>query len=144
MAEISRTPEETAEAAPAAPARAANAFDMSAPLGRIEDAWRYIESCSDRIHDLEALVETLKNRETELTSQLTEAKREAADFAEKLNVEKQHASRAEGLAASVSARANELEQALWDANQNLETLSGALDVAFRAIPNARNPNSAAA
>jgi chromosome segregation ATPase len=144
LAEISGSPEETAEAAPNSPTPAATSFDMSAPLARIEDAWHYIESCSERIQELEALVESLKNREAEVTSQLDEAKQGSAQLAEELAAEKQHSSRAEGLAASVSARANELEQALWDANQNLETLSGALDVAFRTLPRARNSNPAAA
>ena len=144
MAEIARTPEEAAEAAPNLLARAAASFDMSAPLARIEDAWRYMESCSERIQELETLVESLKNRQVELMGQLNEAKQGSADLAERLAAEKQHSSRAEGLAASVSARANELEQALWDANQNLETLSGALDVAFRTLPGARNSNPAAA
>ena len=144
MAEIARAPEEAAEAAPDSPSRAAARFDMSAPLARIEDAWRYIESCSERIQELETVVESMKNREAELIGQLTEAKRGSADLAEKLAAEKQHSSRAEGLAASISARANELEQALWDANQNLETLSGALDVAFRTLPGARDSNPAAA
>jgi chromosome segregation ATPase len=144
MAEITRTPEEPAEAAQDSPARAAAHFDMSAPLARIEDAWRYIESCSARVEELETLVETLKQREAELTGQLNEAKQGSAELAERLAAEKQHSSRAEGLAASVSARANALEQALWDANQNLETLSGALDVAFRTLPGARDSNPAAA
>jgi chromosome segregation ATPase len=144
MAEITRTPEEATDAAQEAPARPATSFDMSAPLARIEDAWRYIESCSDRIEELETLVGNLQNREAELTAQLNEAKQGSADLAEKLAAEKQHSSRAEGLAASVSARANELEQALWDANQNLQTLSGALDVAFRTLPGARSSNPAAA
>ena len=143
MAEIKRTPEEAPDAAQNSPA-AATSFDMSAPLARIEDAWRYIESCSDRIEELETLVGNLQTREAELTAQLNEAKQGSADLAEKLAAEKQHSSRAEGLAASVSARANELEQALWDANQNLQTLSGALDVAFRTLPGAGNSSSAAA
>src|SRR4051794_19398044 len=142
MAEISGSPQESAEAAPNSPAP--TSFDISAPLARIEDAWHYIESCSERIQELEALVESLKNREAEVTSQLDEAKQGSAQLAEELAAEKQHSSRAEELAASVSARANELEQALWDANQNLETLSGALDVAFRTLPRARNSNPAAA
>jgi predicted phage tail protein len=144
MAEIARAPDEPAEAAPDSPSGAAPRFDMSAPLARIEDAWRYIESCSERIQELETVVESMKSREAELIGQLNEAKRGSADLAEKLAAEKQHSSRAEGLAASISARANELEQALWDANQNLETLSGALDVAFRTLPGARESNPAAA
>jgi septal ring factor EnvC (AmiA/AmiB activator) len=144
MAEITRAPEETAEPAQDSPAPAATSFDMSAPLARIEDAWRYIESCSDRIEELETLVGNLQAREAELTAQLNEAKQGSADLAEKLAAEKQHSARAEGLAASVSVRANELEQALWDANQNLQTLSGALDVAFRTLPGARNSSPAAA
>jgi chromosome segregation ATPase len=144
MAEITRAPEQPAEAAANSPARAAASFDMSAPLARIEDAWRYIESCSERIQELEALVDGLKTREAELTGELNEAKQGTAELAERLAAEKQHSARAEGLAASVSARANELEQALWDANQNLETLSGALDVAFRTLPGARDSNPAAA
>src|SRR3954453_5195837 len=56
LAEISGSPEETAEAAPNSPTPAATSFDMSAPLARIEDAWHYIESCSERIQELEALV----------------------------------------------------------------------------------------
>jgi chromosome segregation ATPase len=143
MAGIERHPEEPGETSPNTAARAAT-FDMSAPLARIEDAWRYIESCSDRIQELETLVETLKNREAELMSQLNDAKQGSADLQERLAAEKQHSSRAEGLAASVTARANELEQALWEANQNLETLSGALDVAFRTLPRARNSSHAAA
>ena len=144
MAEIAKAPEEATESVQEAPASQATSFDMSAPLARIEDAWRYIESCSDRIEELETLVESLKNREAELTAQLGEAQRGSAELAEQLAAEKQHSSRAEGLAASVSVRANELEQALWDANQNLQTLSGALDVAFRTLPGARNSSSAAA
>src|SRR3954447_11465693 len=144
MAEISGSPEETAEAAPNSPIPAATSFDMSAPLARIENAWHYIESCSERIHELEAVVESLKNREAEVTSELNEAKQCSDDLADELAAEKQRSSRAEGLAASVSARANELEQALWDANQNLETLSGALDAAFRTLPVARNSSPAAA
>src|SRR5436305_3342013 len=144
MAKISKSPEETAEAAPNSPAPAATSFDISAPLARIEEAWHHIESCSERIQELEAVVESLKNREAEVTIQLNEAKQDAAKLAEELAAEKQHSSRAEGLAASVSAKATELEQALWDANQNLETLSGALDVAFQPLPGARNSNPAAA
>jgi chromosome segregation ATPase len=144
IAAINRSPEEPAEAAPNSPAPTATSFDISAPLARIEDAWHYIESCSERIHELEAVVESLKNREAEVTSELNEAKQGSDDLADELAAEKQRSSRAEGLAASVSARANELEQALWDANQNLETLSGALDVAFRTLPGARNSNPAAA
>jgi chromosome segregation ATPase len=143
LAEISGSPEETAEAAPNSPTPAATSFDMSAPLARIEDAWHYIESCSERIQELEAIVESLKKREAEVTSQLDEAKQGSAQMSEELIAEKQHTSRAEGLAASVSARATELEQALWDANENLETLSGALEVAFRTLPRARNSNPAA-
>src|SRR3954451_4997133 len=143
MAKISNSDEERAEAARNSPAPAATSFDISAPLARIEDAWHHIESCSERIQELEAVIESLKNREAEVTSQLNEAKQGSADLADELAAEKQHSSRAEGLAASVSARANELEQALWDANQNLETLSGALDVAFRTLPR-RNSNPAAA
>src|SRR4030081_2070658 len=78
MAEIARTPEEPAEAAPNPPARAARSFDMSAPLARIEDAWRYIESCSERIQELETFFETLKKREVELKGQLKEVKRALA------------------------------------------------------------------
>src|SRR3954464_3625387 len=144
MAEISESPEATAKAAPNSPAPVAASFDISGPLARIEDAWHYIESCSERIQELEALVASLKNREAEVTSQLNEAKQGSAELVEELAAEKQHSSRAEGLAASVSARANELEQALWDANQNLETLSGALDAAFRTLPVARNSSPAAA
>jgi predicted RNase H-like nuclease (RuvC/YqgF family) len=144
IAAINRSPEEPAEAAPNSPAPTATSFDISAPLARIEEAWHHIESCSERIQELEAVVESLKNREAEVTSQLNEAKQGSADLADELAAEKQRSSRAEGLAASVSARANELEQALWDANQNLETLSGALDVAFRTLPGARNSNPAAA
>jgi predicted RNase H-like nuclease (RuvC/YqgF family) len=144
IAAINRSPEEPAEAAPNSPAPTATSFDISAPLARIEEAWHHIESCSERIQELEAVVESLKNREAEVTSQLNEAKQGSADLADELAAEKQHSSRAERLAASVSARATELEQALWDANQNLETLSGALDVAFRTLPRARNSNPAAA
>ena len=144
MAEVSGSREETGEAAANSPAPAATSFDMSAALARIEDAWHYIKSCSERIQELEELVESLKNREAEVASQLDEVKQGSAELAEQLAAEKQHSSRAEGLAASVSARANELEQALWDAKQNLETLSGALDVAFRTLPGARNSNPAAA
>src|SRR3954447_26590676 len=112
IAAINRSPEEPAEAAPNSPAPTATSFDISAPLARIEEAWHHIESCSEGIQELEAVVESL-NREAEVTSQLNEAKQGSADLADELAAEKQHSSRAERLAASVSARATELEQALW-------------------------------
>ena len=103
-----------------------------------------LRRANGRIQELEAVVEKLNQREAELVTQLQEAKQRSADLEERLAAEKQHSARAEGLAAAVSARANELEQALWDANQNLETLGGALEVAFRGLPEATDRNLAAA
>ena len=87
IAAINRSPEEPAEAAPNSPAPTATGFDISAPLARIEEAWHHIESCSERIQELEAVVESLKNREAEVTSQLNEAKQDAAKLAEELAAE---------------------------------------------------------
>jgi chromosome segregation ATPase len=144
MAEITRTPEESRQAGSNSPEGVASNFDVSGALGRIESAYRHLELCSERIQELEAVVEKLNQREAELVTQLQEAKQRSADLEERLAAEKQHSARAEGLAAAVSARANELEQALWDANQNLETLGGALEVAFRGLPEATDRNLAAA
>src|SRR4051795_323098 len=82
IAAINRSPEKPAEAAPNSPAPAATSFDISAPLARIEEAWHHIEWCSERIQELEAVAESLKNREAELMNQLNEAKQDAAKLAE--------------------------------------------------------------
>jgi chromosome segregation ATPase len=118
---------------PSSPAPA-SIIDISAPLARLEDAWRHVEACSQRIQDLESLVENLHKQEADLTAECDAAKRRCTELEAQISAEKQHSARAEGIAAAVSARANELEQALSDSNHNLRTLAGAVELALQGVP----------
>jgi hypothetical protein len=137
LAEITRPP-----SPPSSPA--ASIIDISAPLARLEDAWRHVEACSERIQDLESLVDNLNKREAHLTAEWDAAKRRCTELEAELSAEKQHCAKAEGAAAAISARANELEQALSDSNHNLETLAGAVEVALQGVPGRAETQRAAA
>lgn len=124
MAEIAQTPAQKASEA------AAPSLDLTDYLSRVQSASRLLESSSARIRDLEALVQDLTTHQAELTAQLEDADRRSAELEQALAAEREHSARAEGLAAAVASRANELEQAAFDANQKLEALAGAIDGAF--------------
>jgi chromosome segregation ATPase len=123
---------------------AASIIDISAPLARLEDAWRHVQASSERIQDLENLVENLNKREADLAAECDAAQRRCTELEAEISAEKQHCARAEEIAAAASARANELEQALSDSHHNLETLVGAVQVALEGVPGRAESRVAAA
>jgi chromosome segregation ATPase len=131
MAEIAQTPERSAQKRSEA---AGPSLDLSDYLSRVQSASRLLETSSARIRELEALVQDLTGQQAELVAQLEDADRRSAELEQALTAEREHSTRAEGLAAAVASRANELEQAAFDANQKLEALAGAIQGAFGEIP----------
>src|SRR5437764_6527936 len=59
---------------------AASIIDISAPLARLEDAWRHVQACSERIQDLENLVENLNKREADLAAECDAAQRRCTEL----------------------------------------------------------------
>jgi chromosome segregation ATPase len=119
-------------------------FDISAPLARIEGTGQFIETCLERIRELETLVEQSETRQAETAAQLRETAAQLRDATQRgteveqsLAFERERSSRAEKLAAAVARRAKELEVARSDAHQKLETLAGALEGTFREFPDLR-------
>jgi hypothetical protein len=119
-------------------------FDISAPLARIEGTGQFIETCLQRIRELETLVEQSENKQTETAAQLREATQRNVEVEQALAFERERSSRAEKLAAAVARRAKELELARSDARQKLETLAGALEGTFRELPDIGGSLQAAA
>ena len=109
-------------------------FDISAPLARIEGTGQFIETCLQRIRELETLVEHSENKQAETAAQLRDATQRTTEVEQALAFERERSSRAEKLAAAVARRAKELELARSDAHQKLETLAGALEGTFRELP----------
>jgi chromosome segregation ATPase len=112
-------------------------FDISAPLARIEGTGQFIESCLQRIRELETLVEHSENKQAETAAQLRDATQRTTEVEQALAFERERSARAEKLAAAVARRAKELELARSDAHQKLETLAGALEGTFRELPDLR-------
>ena len=110
------------------------AFDISAPLARIEGTGQFIDTCLQRIRELETLVEHADNKQTETAAQLRDATQRTTEVEQALAFERERSARAEKLAAAVARRAKELELARSDAHQKLETLAGALEGTFRELP----------
>jgi hypothetical protein len=123
---------------------AESAFDISAPLARIEGTGQFIESCLQRIHELETQVQQVESKQAETAGQLRDATQRTAEVEQALAFERERSARAEKLAAAVARRAKELELARSDAHQKLETLAGALEGTFRELPDLRGSLQAAA
>lgn len=119
-------------------------FDISAPLARIEGTGQFIETCLQRIRDLEARVEHSENKQLETIAQLRDSMQRTAEVEQALTFERERSARAEKLAAAVARRARELELARSDAHQKLETLAGALEGTFRELPDMTGSLRAAA
>src|SRR5947209_14301223 len=119
-------------------------FDISAPLARIEGTGQFIETCLQRIHDLETHVQQVEGKQAETAAQLRDATQRTAEVEQALAFERERSARAERLAAAVARRAKELELARSDAHQKLETLAGALEGTFRELPDLRGTLRAAA
>jgi len=119
-------------------------FDISAPLARIQETWRFIEACHKEIRELDELLSTSENREANTAAQLSRAQQQIADLEQALAAEKHRAARAEALAERVTHRAEELEVAKSDARQALQTLATALEGTFRDLPDVSAQYRAAA
>jgi chromosome segregation ATPase len=119
-------------------------FDISAPLARIEGTGQFIETCLQRIRELETLVEQSENKQAETAAQLADATQRNTEVEQALAFERERSARAEKLAAAVARRARELELARSDAHQKLETLTGALEGTFRELPDLNGSLRAAA
>jgi chromosome segregation ATPase len=111
-----------------------SSFDISAPLARIEGTGQFIETCLQRIHELETQGQQAESRQAETTAQLKDATQRTTELEQALAFERERSARAEKLAAAVARRAKELELARSDAHQKLETLAGALEGTFRQLP----------
>jgi septal ring factor EnvC (AmiA/AmiB activator) len=125
----------TAEAADhqvAAPAD--SPFDISAPLAHIEGTGQFIETCLQRIHELETQLQHVESKQAETAAQLSDSVKRTTEVEHALAFERERSARAEKLAAAVARRAKELEVARSDAHQKLETLAGALEGTFQKLP----------
>jgi chromosome segregation ATPase len=119
-------------------------FDISAPLARIEDTGQFIETCLERIHELESQIQQVESKQAETSAQLREATQRNIEAEQALGFERERSARAEKLAAAVARRAKELELARSDAHEKLETLTGALEGRFRELSGLRGLVQAAA
>jgi GTP cyclohydrolase II len=119
-------------------------FDISAPLARIEGTGQFIETCLERIHELETQVQQVESKQAETGAQLRDATQRISEVEQALAFERERSARAEKLAAAVARRAKELELARSDAHEKLETLAGALEGRFRELPELRGLIRAAA
>jgi hypothetical protein len=119
-------------------------FDISAPLARIEGTGHFIETCLQRVHELETQVQQIESKQAETAAQLRDAIQRTTEVEQALAFERERSARAEKLAAAVARRAKELELARSDAHQKLETLAGALEGTFRELPDLTGSLRAAA
>ena len=74
-----------------------SSIDISTPLARVEGAWRFVETCLKRIHELEALFENSQRKHSEVAVQLKEAKQRNVELEQVLAAEKERSARAEKL-----------------------------------------------
>jgi predicted RNase H-like nuclease (RuvC/YqgF family) len=130
-----KTPE-PAEQAASSPAEFP--VDIAVPLARIEDTGQFIETCLERIHELETQVQQVESKQAETTAQLADAMQRNTEVEQALAFERERSARAEKLAAAVARRAKELELARSDAHEKLETLTRALEGRFRGLPELRS------
>ena len=104
--------------------------DVSAYVYQIQNASRVLQAGFSRVCELEATINELDKRRSELLGQLEDAGRELSDLEAALADEEAKSAMAEGLAAVANARANEMEQALGFANQQALGLAAAIEQAF--------------
>ena len=64
-------------------------FDISAPLARIEGTGQFIETCLQRIRELETLVEQSENKQAETAAQLRDATQRNVEVEQALAVVRQ-------------------------------------------------------
>jgi chromosome segregation ATPase len=133
---------EPAEHSASSPAE--SPFDISAPLARIEDTGQFIETCLERVHELETQLQQVESKQADTVAQLRDATQRTAEVEQALAFERERSSRAEKLAAAVARRAKELELARSDAHEKLETLTNALEGRFRELSELRGLVRAAA
>jgi chromosome segregation ATPase len=119
-------------------------FDISAPLARIEDTGQFIETCLERVHELETQLQQAESKQADTVAQLRDATQRTTEVEQALAFERERSSRAEKLAAAVARRAKELELARSDAHEKLETLTNALEGRFRELSELRGLVRAAA
>jgi chromosome segregation ATPase len=142
--EILQSPRMPEPAEQPASSPAESPFDISAPLARIEDTGQFIETCLERIHELETQVQHVESQQAETSAQLRDATQRNTEVEQALAFERERSARAEKLASAVARRAKELELARSDAHEKLETLAGALEGRFRELAELRGLVRAAA
>jgi chromosome segregation ATPase len=147
--EINRapTPQDSGPQAPpqyTKPDGVAVSRDIAPYLIRVESVAKMLEQTKSHAREMEAAVDHLQQRQTELETSLNEAAYRNSQLEESFAAERNRATRAQTIANQAAKRIQELEAALAEANARADALTSAIEKAFSDVVDKPNSDTAAA
>jgi predicted RNase H-like nuclease (RuvC/YqgF family) len=142
--EINRAPAPQESGAHAKSEGIAVSRDIAPYLACVESVAKMLEQTKSHARDMEAAVDDLQRRQTELETSLNGAKYRNTQLEESFAAERNRAARAQTVAGQAAKRIQELEAALADANARADALTSAIEKAFADVVDKPNSGTAAA